>query len=171
MGVRAMKMKTLKDLFIHELKDLYSAEQQLTEAMPSLAKAATNEHLRQALESHFQETEEQLIRLEEILEKFGVSARGVTCQAMEGLIEEGQSALKLDMEDHVRDAAIIAAAQRVEHYEMAGYGIARTFAEQLGHEEAARLLQQTLDEERAADEQLTQIALQGVNAEAAVGCR
>jgi ferritin-like metal-binding protein YciE len=164
-----MKMKTLSDLFIHELKDLYSAEKQLTKALPKLVKAATNDDLRDGLEGHLHETEQQLLRLEEILGQLEVPLRGAKCPAMEGLIEESKTALEEDMTDDVRDAAIICAAQRVEHYEIAGYGCARTFAQQLGHEEAARLLQLTLNEEKAADEKLTQVALQGVNMEAAVG--
>jgi ferritin-like metal-binding protein YciE len=163
------KMKTLDDLFLHELKDLYSAEKQLTKALPKMAKAATNEDLKEALQSHLQETEQQLERLEDILGKLDTSTRGAKCPAMEGIIEEGKEALEEDMADDVRDAAIICAAQRVEHYEIAAYGCARTFAEQLGHDEAARLLQHTLNEEKAADEKLTKIAMQAVNAEAAVG--
>jgi ferritin-like metal-binding protein YciE len=166
-----MKMRTLQDLFVHEIKDLYSAEKQLLKALPKMVKAATNEDLKESLESHLSETEEQVSRLEEIMEKFEIPNRGPKCKAMEGLLEEGQEALDADMEDDVRDAAIIAAAQRVEHYEIAGYGCARTFAEQLGHHEAARLLQETLDEEKAADEKLTQIAMQGVNQEAATSNR
>jgi len=164
-----MKMKTLQDLFVHELKDLHSAEKQIIKALPKMIKAASNEELRTALEEHLEETEEQLRRLEQLFEQFELPTRGPKCQAMEGLIEEGKEALEESMEDDVRDAAIIAAAQRVEHYEMAGYGCARTFAEQLGHHDAAQLLQQTLEEEKAADEKLTQIAMQNVNQEAAVG--
>src|SRR5688572_10330486 len=125
-----MKMKTLEDLFHHELKDLVSAEKQLTKALPKMAKAATSEDLQQAFQHHFEETEQQLARLEEICEKLGVTTRGSKCAAMEGLIEEGKKILEEDMEDHVRDAALIAAAQRVEHYEIACYGCARTFAQQ-----------------------------------------
>jgi ferritin-like metal-binding protein YciE len=161
------KMKTLEDLFHHELKDLYSAEKQLTKALPKMAKAATNEDLRTAFESHLEETEGHVERLEKILSKLGLGTRGPKCAAMEGLIEEGKEVLEEEMEDDVRDAALIAAAQRVEHYEMAGYGCARTFAEQLGHDDAVALLQATLDEERGADEKLTQIALSGVNQTAA----
>ena len=164
-----MKMKTLEDLFVHELKDLLSAEKQLVKALPKMIKAATNNDLRQALESHLQETQEQEGRLEEIFKQLDIPARGTKCKAMEGLIEEGKDALEGDMEDSVRDAAIICAAQRVEHYEIAGYGCARTFADQLGHQDAARMLQQTLDEEKAADEKLTQIAMSAVNTEAEVG--
>jgi ferritin-like metal-binding protein YciE len=164
-----MKMKTLEDLLFHELKDLYSAEKQLTKALPKMAKAATNEDLKEALESHLEETEQQIARLEQIFEKLELPTRGPKCKAMEGLVEEGKEALEEDMEDQVRDAAIIAAAQRVEHYEMAGYGCARTFAQQSGHQDIVELLQQTLDEEKAADEKLTQIAMEHINEEAAVG--
>src|SRR6188472_2018838 len=128
-GAHAMKMKTLNDLFIHEIKDLYSAEKQLTKALPKMAKAATNEDLQQAFENHLQETEEHITRLEEIMGQFDIPTRGPKCKAMEGLIEEGKEVLEEDMEDDVRDAALICAAQRVEHYEIAGYGCARTFAE------------------------------------------
>jgi len=162
-----MKMRTLQDLFVHEIKDLYSAEKQLLKALPKMAKAATNVDLRTGFETHLAETEEQVNRLEEIMETLEIPNRGPKCKAMEGLLEEGQEVLEADMEDDVRDAALIAAAQRVEHYEIAGYGCARTFAEQLGHGEAARRLQETLDEEKATDEKLTQIAMQGVNLEAA----
>jgi ferritin-like metal-binding protein YciE len=163
-----MKMKTLSDLLVHELKDLYSAEKQLTKALPKMAKAASNEDLKRALEEHLEETKGHVERLEEVLGQLEAANRGTKCKAMEGLIEEGKTILEEDMEDDVRDAAIIAAAQRVEHYEIAGYGCARTFAQHLGHDDAAKLLQETLDEEKAADEKLTEIALQRVNAEAAV---
>jgi ferritin-like metal-binding protein YciE len=161
-------MKTLSDLLVHELKDLYNAEKQLTKALPKMAKAASNEDLKRALEEHLDETQGQIERLESIFQQLDASTRGSKCQAMEGLIEEGKSILEEDMDDDVRDAAIIAAAQRVEHYEIAGYGCARTFAQQLGHGDAAALLQQTLDEEKAADEKLTEIALRSVNVEAEV---
>jgi len=164
-----MKMKTLEDLLAHELKDLYSAEKQITKALPKMAKAASSEELQQAFEAHLEETEQQIARLEEVMEMLEVPTRGPKCKAMEGLIEEGKEILEEEMEDHVRDAALIAAAQRVEHYEIAGYGCARTFAELLGHGEAAELLQQTLDEEKATDEKLTQIAMEHINQEAAVG--
>src|SRR5687768_1795766 len=164
-----MKMKTLADLFVHELKDLYSAEKQLLKALPKMIKAASNEELQAGLEKHLGETEDQVSRLEEIFEELEISSRGAKCPAMEGLIEEGKEILEADMDDDVRDAAIICAAQRVEHYEIAGYGCARTFAQQLGHENAAKLLQQTLDEEKAADEKLTEVAMQSVNEEAEVG--
>jgi ferritin-like metal-binding protein YciE len=162
------KMTTLHDLLVHELKDLYSAEKQITKALPKMIKAATSEDLQEALEAHLGETETQLERLDKIFAELDISSRGAKCAGMEGLIEEGKEVLEEDMEDDVRDAAIIAAAQRVEHYEMAGYGCARTFAQQLGHDKAATLLQETLDEEKAADQKLTEIALQSVNEEAEV---
>jgi ferritin-like metal-binding protein YciE len=164
-----MKMKTLHDLFVHELKDLYSAEKQITKALPKMIKAASSGDLHEALQSHFSETEQQVHRLEEICKRLDIPTRGTKCAAMEGLIEEGHQTLEHDMEDHVRDAAIICCAQRIEHYEMAGYGCARTFAEQLGHGDIAEILQRTLDEEKAADERLTQLAMQHINEEAAVG--
>jgi ferritin-like metal-binding protein YciE len=163
-----MKMKTLEDLFHHELKDLYSAEKQLLKALPKMAKAATNEDLREAFESHLEETEEQVNRLEKIFEELGLSTRGAKCPGMEGLIEEGKEIMAEDVEPEVLDAALICSAQRVEHYEIAAYGCARTFAQQLGHSKIADLLQQTLDEEGAADEKLTQIAESRVNEEAEV---
>jgi ferritin-like metal-binding protein YciE len=164
-----MKMKTLNDLFMHEIKDLYSAEKQLTKALPKMAKAASSDDLRQAFESHLHETEEHISRLEEIMQQFDIPNRAPKCKAMEGLIEEGKEILEEDMDDEVRDAALISAAQRVEHYEIAGYGCARTFAELLGHSDAQQILQRTLDEEKATDEKLTQIAMQHVNAEAVGG--
>lgn len=164
-----MKLKTLEDLFHHELKDLYSAEKQLLKALPKMAKAATNDDLRQAFEHHFEETEEQVNRLEKIFEELGVSSRGPKCAAMEGLIEEGKEIMEEDSEPEVLDAALICAAQRVEHYEIAGYGCARTFAHQLGHEKIAATLQRTLDEEGATDHKLTQLAESRVNSAAEVG--
>lgn len=156
-------MKNMNDLLVHELKDLYSAEKQLTKALPKMIKAADNEELHSALENHLGETEQHVSRLESILSELEIPTRGAKCQAMEGLIEEGKTILEEDMEEEVRDAAMICAAQRVEHYEIAGYGCARTFAQQLGYDDAAQLLQQTLDEEKAADERLTQIAMARVN--------
>jgi ferritin-like metal-binding protein YciE len=160
-----MKMKTLHDLFIDELKDLYSAETQLTKALPKMAKAASSDELREAFESHLKETEGQIERLDKIFKELDASPRGKKCKAMEGLVEEGKEAIELDAEDAVRDAALIAAAQRVEHYEMAGYGTVRTYAQLLGMDDAVELLQETLDQEGAADEKLTGIA-QSINIEA-----
>jgi ferritin-like metal-binding protein YciE len=163
------RMKTLEDLLAHEMKDLYSAEKQITKALPKMIKGCTNEDLRQALENHLEETEHQILRLEECMGQLGIPTRGAKCAAMEGLIEEGEEILEADMESTVRDAAIIAACQRVEHYEMAGYGCARTFAKQLGNEEAASLLQHSLDEEKNADVKLTQLAMDHINFEAHAG--
>jgi len=157
---------TLHDAFIEELRDIYDAEKQLTKALPKMAKAATHQELRQAFEAHLKQTEQHVERLDEIFSQLQLSARGAKCKAMEGLITEGKEILAEDMEDDVRDAALICAAQRVEHYEMAGYGCARTFARDLGHHAAAELLQQTLEEEAAADEKLTEIAVGRINAEA-----
>src|SRR5262249_19317007 len=151
------------------LKDLYSAEKQITKALPKMIKAVTSNDLQEALKSHLDETEHQIARLDDALERLGISTRGVKCKAMEGLIAEGEKILQTAMEDCVRDAAIIAACQRVEHYEMAGYGCARTFAKQLGDEETASLLQHSLDEEKAADVKLTQIATEHINSEAHAG--
>jgi ferritin-like metal-binding protein YciE len=164
-----MKMKTLEDLFIHELKDLYSAEKQLLKALPKMAKAATNDELRTAFENHLTETEEQVARLDKIFGELNVNGRVMKCKAMEGLIEEGKHFLEDDMDDDVRDAGLICAAQKVEHYEIAGYGCVRTFAEQLGHGDAAAVLQQTLEEESAANELLTKIAMSSINEEAMAG--
>jgi ferritin-like metal-binding protein YciE len=160
------KIKSLHDLFVHELRDLYSAEKQLLKALPKMAKAATHEELKEGFEEHLSQTEEHVSRLEEIFEKLGVSGRGEKCAAMEGLIEEGKKILEEEMPDNVRDAALIAAAQRVEHYEIAGYGTAKTFAEILGEDEAVDLLEQTLDEEKETDVKLTELAESTINADA-----
>lgn len=162
-----MKMKTFEDLFHHELKDIYSAEKQLLKALPKMAKAASNDELKQAFEDHLQETEGQVERLEKIFTQLGLpTARVQKCKAMEGLVEEGKDILEEDMEPELLDAALICAAQRVEHYEIAAYGCARTFAQRLGHQDIADLLQTTLDEEGATDKRLTEIAESIVNQEA-----
>jgi ferritin-like metal-binding protein YciE len=162
-----MKTKGFKDLFELELKDLYSAEKQLTKALPKMAKAATNEQLQEAFTSHLEETEGQIERLEKIFDQLGISyGRVEKCKAMEGLIEEGKKVMEEGLEPEVLDAALICAAQRVEHYEIAAYGCARTFAQQLGHQDIADLLQETLDEEGSADKKLTDIAESVVNQEA-----
>jgi len=153
-----MKLGSLHDLFVEELKDLYNAENQLTKALPKMAKAASFEGLRTAFKDHLAETQHQVERLETIFKQLEASPKGKKCKAMMGLIEEGKEVIDADGEDAVKDAALIAAAQRVEHYEIAGYGTVRTYAELLGFEEAAKLLQETLDEEAAADEKLTEIA-------------
>jgi ferritin-like metal-binding protein YciE len=162
-----MKTKGFMDLLELELKDLYSAEKQLTKALPKMAKAATNSDLREAFESHLQETEGQVDRLEKIFKQLDVAfARVDKCKAMEGLIEEGKKVMEEGLEPEVLDAALICAAQKVEHYEIAGYGCARTFAQQLGHSEIADLLQETLDEEGNADKKLNEIAESVVNQQA-----
>jgi ferritin-like metal-binding protein YciE len=158
-----MKMKTMEDLFVHELKDLYSAEKQILKALPKMAKAASDEQLKMAFEDHMTETEKQVERLDQIFEELGISGRGHKCKAMEGLLEEGKEILEMDADPEVLDAAMIAAAQRVEHYEIAGYGCARTYAEQLGHADAAELLQASLDEEGNTDKRLTDLAMQRIN--------
>jgi ferritin-like metal-binding protein YciE len=161
-----MKLSTLDDLLHHELKDLYSAEKQLVKALPKMAKAATNADLKAGFEEHLEETKGHVERLDQIGEKLRKKLSGHTCKAMEGLIEEGADLIDEDAEPTVRDAGLIGAAQRVEHYEMAGYGTARAIARQLGQEEIADLLGETLEEEKATDEKLTEIAEATVNVEA-----
>lgn len=163
-----MPLETLQDLFISELKDLYSAETQITKALPKMAEAANAEELQQAFAKHLSETEGHVQRLEDIFRELQVSPRGKKCVGMEGLLEEGKEVMKADAQDWVMDAALIGAAQRVEHYEIAAYGAARDHAEKLGLYQAAQLLQQTLDEEGAADKKLTEIAASSVNALAAM---
>jgi ferritin-like metal-binding protein YciE len=158
-----MKINSLRDVFIHELKDLYSAEKQLTKALPKMAKAATNEQLSAGFEEHLQQTEEHVNRLEKILKDLGETTRGDKCKAMEGLIEEGGKVIEEDGVPEILDAMLISAAQRVEHYEIAGYGSAIAFAELLGEDEAVTLLQQTLDEESETDQKLTKLAESAVN--------
>lgn len=164
-----MEMESLQDLFIHDLKDLYSAETQLTKALPKMAKAASEPALKQAFTTHLKETEVQIERLERIFEELDENPKGKKCKAMEGLIEEGKELMEEDAEPAVMDAGLIGAAQKVEHYEIAGYGTVRTYAQMLGNEEAARLLQQTLDEEGATDKKLNELAMQCINAEAEGG--
>ena len=161
-----MGLATLNDVFVDQIEDLYSAEKQILKALPKMAKAATSPELKAAFEKHLGETKGQVERLEKIFEGLGKSPKGKTCKAMEGLIEEGKEAIELDAEDAVHDAALIAAAQRVEHYEMAGYGTARTFAEHLKMTKAARLLQETLDEEEETDKRLTDLAETNINLQA-----
>lgn len=159
-----MKLKDMNSLLLFEVKDLFNAEKQLTKALPKMAKGAHDPTLKQAIEDHLAETEQQVARLEQVFELLGVAARGEKCAAMEGLIKESSELLEQDgVDPAVLDAALIAAAQRVEHYEIAGYGSARAFAEQLGLTEVASLLQQTLDEEGAANKKLNAIALKKVN--------
>jgi ferritin-like metal-binding protein YciE len=164
-----VKMKDLNSLFVHELKDLYSAEKQLTKALPKMAKAATNEDLRRAFEEHLKETETQIKRLDGGFNELDATPRGTKCAAMEGLIEEGKELLEEDIEPRVLDAALICAAQRVEHYEIAGYGCVRSLAQQLGLNKLAAELQETLDEEKKTNEKLNELALGEVNEEAMAG--
>lgn len=152
-----MDNKGLKELYIDELKDLYSAENQLVKALPKMAKAASSEELRSGFEEHLEQTKGHVQRLETIFEQLNESPKGKKCKGMEGLIEEGSEAIG-EFEDSVLDAALIGAAQRVEHYEMAAYGTARAFAEELGETEQASLLNETLEEEKQTDEKLSTLA-------------
>jgi ferritin-like metal-binding protein YciE len=154
---------SLDELFMHQLKDLYDAELRLTDALPKLARRASNLELKEAFENHLRETERQVERLETIFEQVGQEVERQKCHAMIGLIAEGDEVLDAEGDADVLDAALIAAAQRVEHYEISGYGTARAFAQRLGNAYAAELLQQSLDEEAAADEKLTEIAEGSVN--------
>lgn len=158
MRLTSLKLNSLRDLFIEELRDLYSAENQLIKALPKMAAAATDSHLKQAFTDHLEQTENHAARLDQIFESLDEKATGETCQAMEGLIKEGAQMIKADGDSVVIDSGLIGAAQRVEHYEMAGYGTARSLAQRLGENEAAELLQETLDEEAEADTLLTEIA-------------
>jgi ferritin-like metal-binding protein YciE len=162
-------MESMQDLYLHELKDLYSAEKQILKALPQMAEKATHQELRRAFEEHKATTEEQVRRLETIFSDLGQSPGGKKCKGMEGLIEEGEEILQEQADPDVRDAALIGAAQRVEHYEIAGYGTARTYAKQLGFDKHADLLQRTLDEEGQTDERLTKLAEGRINREAEVG--
>ena len=163
-----MELDTLKDLYVAELKDLYSAEKQLVKALPKMAKAANDPELQQAFRTHLKETTQHVERLEQICRELGVSPRGKKCVGMEGLIEEGSELIKEDPDPDVLDAGLINKAQHVEHYEMAGYGTVRTYARTLGFESQAELLQQTLDEEGRTDHLLTELAESGINIEAQV---
>jgi ferritin-like metal-binding protein YciE len=153
-----MELKTLTDLYIHELKDLYSAEKQIIKALPKMAKAATNPELKAGFEQHLEESKDHALRLEKILSSHDQTTRGPKCKGMEGVLEEGSEIIEEEADDDVRDAGLIAAAQRVEHYEIAGYGTARTYAELLGDKDGAKILQLTLDEEAATDKKLTAAA-------------
>ena len=155
-----MKITSLEELFQEEIKDVYSAETQLLKALPKMAKAASTDELREAFESHLEETKGHVARLEKAFEILGKSPNGKTCAGMKGVLEEGSEMLEDTEEGEVRDAGLISAAQRVEHYEMAGYGSAREFAKLLGQDEIAELLDETLAEEKAADKKLSQISRQ-----------
>jgi ferritin-like metal-binding protein YciE len=155
-----MKVESLRDLYLEQLQDLYNAEQQLIKALPKMAKAASSEELKAAFEEHLEKTREHARRIETICEQMGEKVSGKKCKAMEGLVKEGGEVIEEDMEDAIKDAALIAAAQRVEHYEIAGYGCVHAYAMKLGDENAANLLGETLDEEKEADRTLNDIAEQ-----------
>ena len=159
-------LNTLRDVLNESIKDLHSAESQLIKALPKMAKAASDESLKECFKAHLEETRGQAARLEKIAELLGITVKGKTCAAMKGLLEEGKEVMEEDGEPAAKDAAMIVAAQKVEHYEIAGYGSARTFATVLGEVEVASLLGETLNEEKAADEKLTGIAESTVNDEA-----
>ena len=161
------EMGTLHDAFLDELRDTYDAEKQLTKALPKMVKASTSAALRDAFEAHLEETRQQVERLEQVFASLDEKARGKHCDGMAGIIEEGQAILGEDFDETTTDACLIAAAQRVEHYEMAAYGTLVAWARVLEHTEAADLLQETLDEEKAADEKLSAIAEGGINQAAA----
>jgi ferritin-like metal-binding protein YciE len=157
-----MKMNRLDDLYLDQLKDLYSAEKQLVQALPKMAKAANSEELRMGFQEHLEQTKNHVNRLEQIFAALGSSPGRKKCEAMEGLVKEGQEAIELQGDAFIRDAALIAAAQRVEHYEIAAYGTVRTIANHLGRQDQSSLLQQTLDEEGATDKKLTAMAEGGI---------
>jgi ferritin-like metal-binding protein YciE len=160
-------MGTLHEAFVDELRDTYDAEKQLTKALPKMAKAANSPDLRQAIESHLEETRQQVTRLEQVFAAVDEKARGKHCDGIAGIIEEGQKMMEEDFDEATADACLIAAAQRAEHYEMAAYGTLVAWARAMGHDEAADLLQETLDEEKAADEKLNSLAEGGINEQAA----
>ncbi len=153
-----MSLDSFEKLFVEELKDLYSAENQIIKALPKMAHASTSPELKKALESHLRETEGQILRLEKICNMLGASPKGKTCDGMKGVLDEGSSMLHDIAAGEVRDAALIGAAQRVEHYEMAAYGTVRSYASLIGKPEIAELLEETLEEEKAADQKLTSIS-------------
>jgi len=159
--------ETLHDAFLDELRDSYDAEKQLTKALPKLAKAASNPKLRQAFEAHLEETQGHVQRLEQVFESLDEKVRGKHCDGIAGIIEEGKAIMEEEFEDSAMDACLIAAGQRAEHYEMAAYGTLVAWAQAMGHTEAAKLLQQTLNEEKAADKKLSDLAESGINETAA----
>ncbi len=165
-----MKFNSLHDLFISELKDLYSAEKQIVRALPKMAKAASSSELQDAFQEHLQQSKGHIDRLDKIFDMLQVSSRNKKCKGIEGIIGEGEELIskgKKNSNPDALDAGIVAAAQKVEHYEIAGYGTVRTYASMLGHDKAANLLQQTLDEEKETDQKLTQLAETMINVEAA----
>jgi ferritin-like metal-binding protein YciE len=162
-----MHLQDLQDLYVEELRDIYNAEKQLVKALPKMAKKAAHDELKQAFTDHLEQTRGHVERLEQIFEKLGKRAGGKVCKAMQGIVEEGKETMAEDAEPEVMDAALIAAAQRAEHYEIAAYGTVRTYARLLGDDKAAKLLQTTLDEEGDTDKKLTELAESSINIEAA----
>jgi len=162
-----MAVKTLEDLFVHELSDVHSAERQITKALPRLARAAENPQLAAAFEAHLEETNGQIERLDQVVELLGIRLKRIKCAAMEGLVEEGKEVIDSIEKGPVRDAALVGGAQKVEHYEIAAYGTLCALAKTLGYKDAIKLLQTTLEEEKATDEKLTVLAESGGNARAA----
>ena len=158
-----MPIKTAHDLFVDQLRDLYHAEKQLVRALPRMAKAASSDKLKQAFETHLEETKGQVERLEQVFEELNARTRGKRCEAMEGLIEEAKEIMEEVEAPEVRDAGLVVAAQKVEHYEIAGYGSAHAFAEGMGQSKVAELLAQTLEEEKKTDERLNKLAISDVN--------
>jgi ferritin-like metal-binding protein YciE len=166
-----MKLNSLHDLYVHELKDLYSAENQILKALPKMAEQAGTGELRAAFEDHLQQTREHVNRLERIFERLNESPKGDTCDGMKGIISEGEDMMDEDAEESVSDAALISSAQKVEHYEIASYGSVRTYAQQLGYDQDSQLLQRTLDEEGETDKRLSRIAETRVNVDATRSAR
>lgn len=164
-----MKLTTLHDLMMHELKDVLSAERQLAQALPVMAKKVSSDELRSAMEKHLEETEEHIERLKQVFDMLGVAPRSQKCQGMEGLIAEGRDLAEEDIEDDVLDAGLIAAAQRIEHYEIAAYGTLCEYASALGLSDVRKILDKTLEEEKATDQLLSRLAEGGINAMAKVG--
>ncbi|MBV8214256.1 MAG: ferritin-like domain-containing protein [Verrucomicrobia bacterium] len=167
MRLTSLKLESVQDLFLAELRDLYNAENQLVDALPKMADAASSTELKNAFTHHLEETKKHVTRLDDVFKDLNEDPKGETCEAMKGLVKEGEEFIQAKGEPEVRDAGLIGAAQRVEHYEMAGYGTARTLAQRLGLQEVAKILDTTLKEERAADEKLTTVAEGNVNPTAA----
>ena len=164
-----MKIQSMKDLFLEQIRDLYSGETQIVKALPKMREAASNQELREGFAEHLEQTQTHVARLEDIFTRLEEKPGGVKCVGMEGVLKEGEEMIDSTETGSVRDAGLIAAAQRVEHYEMAGYGSAREFARQLGDMSAVQLLEETLEEEKETDERLTEIAMSMVNDEASAG--
>lgn len=160
------KVHNFKELFVHELQDIYDAERQIIEAMPKMVEKTTSKDLKSAFNQHLEQTKRQSLRLEKLFQRMEVEPEGEPCRGMQGLIREGENMMRNVKDPNVLNAALIAAAQRIEHYEIAGYGTARTWAEQIGDKEAARILDETLAEEKETDKRLTQLAVAHINPDA-----